>query len=241
MRREDEGWQVIFCDPDNDAAAMAGLRGRVLSAVLSRLTPGFRHCFAARPMGDGGWLVINPHACRTDVFTVTPAVSERTKHEYYGVDYGQVLDRAADAGRAARLFVPQACPGRIRAPRPMTCVAVVGAVTGHPPPAGVWTPLQFYRWLIRQGAKPLPAGLPQSGSCLERREIMGGVFRSPSPPPPAPVDASLERRIEQEDRERERAQDRNRARRRNIARRGQRRPLLFDGYRGVDTPSDTLG
>ncbi len=77
---------------------------------------------------------------------------------------------------------------------------------------------------------------------------MGGIFSGPKPPPPPPVNRELEQQLADERAERQRAEDRNDARIRNLRRRGQRRPLLFDSFDGVSdtqpsssSPSNTLG
>ncbi len=73
---------------------------------------------------------------------------------------------------------------------------------------------------------------------------MGGLFSAPKPPPPAPEDDSLKAQLDLQQQERERTKAANDARLRNLRRRGQRRPLLFSGYAGVengDRKSDTLG
>ena len=73
---------------------------------------------------------------------------------------------------------------------------------------------------------------------------MGGLFSAPKPPPPAPEDDALKAQLDLQKRERERAKEANDARLRNLRRRGQRRPLLFSGYAGVedgDRKTDTLG
>lgn len=72
---------------------------------------------------------------------------------------------------------------------------------------------------------------------------MGGLFRAPKPPP-APEDDALKAQLDLQKQERDRAKAANDARLRNLRRRGQRRPLLFSGYAGVENGeprADTLG
>ena len=72
---------------------------------------------------------------------------------------------------------------------------------------------------------------------------MGGLFSAPKPPP-APEDDLLRQQLDQQKQERDRAKAANDARLRNLRRRGQRRPLLFSGFAGVEDGgdrADTLG
>ena len=73
---------------------------------------------------------------------------------------------------------------------------------------------------------------------------MGGIFSAPKPPPPPPEDDVLRKQLDLQKEERERAKEANDARLRNLRRRGQRRPLLFAGFSGVqdgNSRSETLG
>ncbi|WP_425404467.1 hypothetical protein [Hwanghaeella sp.] len=73
---------------------------------------------------------------------------------------------------------------------------------------------------------------------------MGGLFSAPKPPPPSPEDDVLKQQLDMQKQERERTKQANDARLRNLRRRGQRRPLLFSGFAGVedgDRGADTLG
>lgn len=72
---------------------------------------------------------------------------------------------------------------------------------------------------------------------------MGGIFSAPKPPPP-PEDDLLRKQLDAQQLERDRTKKANDARLRNLRRRGQRRPLLFAGYAGVQDGGDrpeTLG
>lgn len=72
---------------------------------------------------------------------------------------------------------------------------------------------------------------------------MGGIFSAPKPPPP-PEDDLLRKQLDTQRHERDRAKQANDARLRNLRRRGQRRPLLFAGYTGVQDGggrAETLG
>lgn len=107
--------------------------------VLRLLKPGFRHCFAALPEGDG-WILYEPLSNRTEISTV----------------------RAIDADRLADAYRRRGCtvvawrigPPRARAifPGPFTCVAAVKRVLRIHAPFAV-TPYRLYRHLADRQPK----------------------------------------------------------------------------------------
>ena len=69
---------------------------------------------------------------------------------------------------------------------------------------------------------------------------MGGVFGGSKPPPPK-EDDTLKKQLAIQEEDRDKSERRNDARLRNLRRRGNRRPLLFQGFQGVEAKSETLG
>ncbi len=66
-------WYIGFCDISPAERQLPHFRNRVLIALLSCLSPGFRHCLAYRPLGDekaGLWLVVNPSGTALDVLVM---------------------------------------------------------------------------------------------------------------------------------------------------------------------------
>jgi len=65
-------WFVVFTDPEG-VGGNARWRDRALHwALCTFLRPGYRHCFAMRPMhSSDSWLVVNVHSACTDVLELS--------------------------------------------------------------------------------------------------------------------------------------------------------------------------
>ncbi len=142
-------WRLVFCDPEPLDAGSNGWRERLFHRLLCLMKPGFRHCFLMRRStadadGPGGWLIVNPHAARLDIFEVADTAGRES-------GYGAYLDRLARAGRVHVLDVPQLYPSSLALRPWFSCVEVVKHVTGLKPPGWVITPGQLYGWVRRHG------------------------------------------------------------------------------------------
>ncbi len=188
---------------------------------LRRLKPGFRHCFAYR-WHPHGWLLLDPLSHRLDLDLIAPLAEAAAAPEQAPE---QALDLAARlrlAGYAA-LTLPIRQPAlRLAPPLPLSCVEVVKRLIG----IHSWiicTPWQLYR-LLRKYALDDSCVLDYSlfqqeqkayksrpkreryawfrFSCRRLaganiwRQIMGGMFSSPSPaavaPPAPPAETAAE-------------------------------------------------
>lgn len=104
--------------------------------ALRLLRPGFRHCFAALPDGDG-WILYEPLSDRTEISTVRNIDADRLADVYRRHGCAVVAWRIGPS-RARALF-----------PGPFTCVAAVKRVLRIHAPFAV-TPYRLYRHLIRR-------------------------------------------------------------------------------------------
>lgn len=101
--------------------------------ALGFLKPGFRHCFAALPDGDG-WILYEPLSDRTEISTVRDIDAERLAEAY--------------RRRGCTVVVWRIGPPRARVifPEPFTCVAAVKRALRIHAPFAV-TPYGLYRHL----------------------------------------------------------------------------------------------
>lgn len=106
--------------------------------MLRWLKPGFRHCFAALPDGDG-WILYEPLSNRTEISTVRDVDAIRLADAYR---------RRGCAVVAWRIGPPRA---RAIFPGPFTCVAAVKRVLRIHAPLAV-TPYRLYRHLVARQA-----------------------------------------------------------------------------------------
>lgn len=126
------------------AAERAGQRALVVFTgatdipLLRLLKPGFRHCFAALPDGDG-WILYEPLSNRTEISTARDIDADRLADAYR---------RRGCAVVAWRIGPPRA---RAIFPGPFTCVAAVKRVLRIYAPFGV-TPYRLYRHLAARQA-----------------------------------------------------------------------------------------
>lgn len=168
-------WIVAFCDPE-PLPPGAPLRNRVLTRALrTLLKPGFRHCYAMRPLAlADGWLVFNPHSLCIDVWEEPGDAAIRR------------LAAAVAAGRARWLRVAARRP-LAWAPRGVaTCVSAVAHLLGAP--SRPWTtPYRFYR------------------SLQQEESAMGGMFSSPDVDTSASETAAREARAEADELKRKNA------------------------------------
>lgn len=142
-------WFVVFCDPEPPKGPQPR-RNRLLLWLLGRLRPGFRHCYAVRPLELGrGWLLFNPMSLGTDVLEIA------------GDDFARALFARARAHACTVVPVAVRRPG-LWAPRlTMTCATQVAHLLGVP--SRPWTtPFALYRILQKEN------------------RIMGGLFSKPS-------------------------------------------------------------
>ncbi|MBN2752620.1 MAG: hypothetical protein JXQ84_07915 [Rhodospirillaceae bacterium] len=130
-------WFVVFCDPE-PLPTGSPYRNRILLWMLQALLkPGFRHCYALRPlhMADG-WLLFNPHSACTDVLELP----------------GKYVDRLCADAAAGRCCVVAAITRRPIAWVPRftaTCVSAVSHLLGVP--SHPWTtPYALYRHLKQE-------------------------------------------------------------------------------------------
>lgn len=131
-------WFVVFCDPEPIPQG-APLRTRLLDMVLRVLfKPGFRHCYAMRPMHlTKGWLLYSRAATCTDIFELPQEWAARVFAD-------------AEAGRCSVVQVAARRPVSW-APRFIpTCVTAIAHLIGAP--AWPWTtPYALYRNLQSNG------------------------------------------------------------------------------------------
>lgn len=130
-------WFVVFCDPE-PVAPGAPLRNRLLAWALRALfRPGFRHCYAMRPMHRAeGWLLYNRHSACSDLFELP---QEWAVHVFAEAEAGRCTVVRATARR------PVGWTPRVLS----TCATNVAHLLGIP--ARPWaTPYALYRHLTQE-------------------------------------------------------------------------------------------
>jgi len=165
----DPAWIIVFCDAP-PLRPGSPWRNRALCWLLrTLLKPGFRHCYAVRPMHlADGWLLFNPHSACTDIL------------ETSGPGLAAYLDAEAAAGRCRLVHVTTRRPVAWVPRGTATCVGAVAHLIGVP--SRPWTtPFALYRHLQRE------------------ETAMGSIFSSPSVDTSAADQQAEEARKEAED------------------------------------------
>ncbi|CAA7621160.1 hypothetical protein [Magnetospirillum sp. UT-4] len=131
-------WLIVFCDakaaPGN---ARLSLRDHMIEIMFRRMRPGFGHCFAARPLPGGPWLVVEPLSVGLDVHIAS-------------ADFPHWFDGELAAGRFRAVWANavRQVEARFLGLGVLSCVRVVEALLGRK--TGALTPYQLYRNLTRE-------------------------------------------------------------------------------------------
>ena len=140
---------VVFseADPLDDDATW---RDRWAARVLSRLKPGFRHCFVMwRAENFPGWIVINNHAARYEAIEQPdrePIYPLPDDKDFYLPHYGAFVDWMEESGLAHSVWASRQPSKHYLIHGPLTCVNTAKHALGIEAPL-VQTPWQLYRYL----------------------------------------------------------------------------------------------